>query len=228
MRNSVFNALALGMLMIFAAGRASATTLATTSQALGGWQGTVNFSAVGVLGHTLNSTVEYAVFGGGAFQDFLDENGILYNEPAAGEYVYAYQLVSISATNPGITTFTVGLNGNESLGATGVKYVPLATNHGTYSPLPANNPTAVGGGPGVSTSSQWMYFGSLTNGEASGILYYSSPHPPEMGLTVLSSTTATQSLASALPNPVPEPASMVLLACSALLLTSSHIRRMVR
>jgi hypothetical protein len=203
MRISVFNSLALGLVMMLAAGTASASTLATTTQALGSWQGSVNYAASSgfPLNNNLNATVEYAVFGSGKFQDFLDENSIAHVEPAAGEYVYAYQIVNVAPATNGINIFTVGLNGDEALGATGVTYVPSAI-----------NPAGVGGGPGVSTSSQWMFFGSLGPGQSSGILYYSSPNGPELGFSTMSAGVASQSLALSLPNPVPEPMSCVLLA----------------
>ena len=229
MRNSVLNILALVMVVFFASvGTVFASTLATTSQAFNGWQGSQHYSASGALSNNLDAEVEYAVFNGSGFQDFLDENGIIYADPSGGsEYTYAYQIVEVTEATAGLSKFTVGLLGNESLGSVGVTFIPQATNYGAYAPLPSDDPSSVGGGPGISTSSQWS-FSFLTAGEASGILFYSSPNGPEYGSSVLQAGTAIQSIPNSLPNPVPEPASALLvLACVASLAATGR-RRVAR
>jgi len=221
MRTSFFSNLALGIVIALAtAGQASATTLATTAEALGSWQGSQNYSVPG----TLDATVEYAVFAPGDFDNFLSvENNINFSDPAPTEFIYAYQFTDITLATSGITIFTVGLNGNELLGASGVSFIPAA-DHGTYTPAPTDDPTLTGGGPGVSTSSQWFYLGSLGVGEASGILFYSSPQGPELGFSVVVSGTASDSNALSLPNPVPEPTTAVLLACGVAILAGVRAR----
>lgn len=229
MRNSVFNILALVMVVFFASvGTVSATTLATTTNAYGSWQGSQNYSASGALSQNLDATVEYAVFKGTGFQDFLDENGIVYVDPsAAGDYTYAYQVTEVVEATAGLSAFTVNLLGDESAGSVGVTYIPKATNYGTYSPLPSEDPSAVGGGPGVSTSSQWM-FSFLTAGEASGILFYSTPQGPEHGSSVVQAGTAVKSVPNALPNPVPEPATALLMSACVVLIAGGSRRRIAR
>ena len=215
MRNLICTVLLCGMLLAFGSNMAQASTLVNTPYAMAGWQGSQLY--VSILGDTLDATVEYAVFApGSGFQDFLNEptSPIDYTNPAPGEYIYAYQIVDVALTSGDINVFSVGLDSNEVAGSTGVTYIPIATDYGTYSPQPSTNsvdpsPT---GGPGVSSSSTWNFAPALLQEEVSGILYYSSPHPPEMGLsTVSAGGMAGQFLLSSMPNPgVPEPTSMSL------------------
>ncbi len=221
MRNSVFNVLALTMMVVLTtSGQASASTLASTPEALGAWQGSHNFNVPAVL----DATVEYAVFAPGAgFQNYLDNNSIVFADPAPGEYTYAYQFTDISAAPAGISTFTVGLQGDEALGASGVTFVPAAA----FPPTPpSNDPLSTGGGPGVSTSSQWTYFGFLGVGGTSGVLFYSSPQAPEFGFAVIASGTTFDTDPLSLPNPstIPEPTSAMLFACGAVLLAQARGR----
>lgn len=200
--------------VVFATGPypAQASSLLTTGQAFGGWQGTQHYTGA-LLSDTLDADVEYAVFAPGKFQNFLDENSIVYNDPTAGgEYIYAYQIVNIDPNTTPVTTFTVGMNGNESPGNTGVTYVPAATDYGTYPYQPTQDPGATGGGPGVSTSAVWpTATGSpYTPGEVSAILFYSSPQVPELGLSTVLAGFAGEFPLNSMPNPVPEPATLFL------------------
>ena len=220
MRISIFSSLALAMMVVFATcGQASASTLATTTEALGSWQGSHNFNVPAAL----DATVEYAVFAPGAgFQNYLDNNSIAFVDPVPGEYTYAYQFTDISVAPAGITTFTVGLQGDEALGTSGVTFVPIAA----FPAPPSDDPFNTGGGPGVSTSSQWSYFGFLGAGETSGVLFYSSPQAPEFGLSTIASGTTFDFDALSLPNPavIPEPTTAMLLACGAFLLVGARKR----
>jgi hypothetical protein len=213
--------------MLTGSGVASATTLVDTSFGLGvPWQGSQNFTASGPLSQELNADVEFAVFAAGNFQEFLDENGIVFNDPAPNEFIYAYQITQITEATAGISVFSVGLNGNEALGQSGVTFIPMIADYGTYSPLPSQDPDLTGGGPGVNTSSTWNGLpGWATNG-ASGILFYSSPDGPELGFTSMNAGTAAASHNDALPNPVPEPASSTMMM--AVLLVLGAVPRRIR
>ena len=153
---TMFYFVAAVMLTLTGSGVASATTLVDTTWGLGApWQGSQNFTASGQLSQELNADVEFAVFAAGDFQGFLNENGIVYNDPAPNEFIYAYQITQITEATAGISLLSVGLQGNEALGQSGVTFIPMATDYGTYSPLPSQDPDLTGGGPGVSTSSTW-------------------------------------------------------------------------
>lgn len=202
---------------------AQATTLATTGHALndgngpsgGIWQGSQNYAGAGFFGGTLQGTVEFAVFAPNNFQNFLNENGITFADPATSEYIYAYQITSVGGTND-VTNFTVGLQADEAAGSSGVTFVPVG-NYGAYAPAPVQDPAITGGGPGGNFSSAWSHLPGLPAGQASGILFYSSPEVPELGFSTMAAGTASQQIALSLPNPqaIPEPATIALAVFSA-------------
>ena len=214
MRTVTFTLIALASLVLIpAVQQASATTLATTVYALnapgipgGVWKGTQDYNAFSV-----DTTIEFAVFAPGDFQNFLDDNNIVYSDPAPSEYIYAYQVVDIG---PGtsVVTFTVGLQEDEDLGSTGVWYIPASTDYGvTYPYVPTKDPADTTGGPGVGDSSAWQALPSFGTGEFSPILYYSSPQVPELGYSVAANILGQQ-IEDSMPNPstIPEPATLAL------------------
>ncbi|NOY41247.1 MAG: PEP-CTERM sorting domain-containing protein [Planctomycetes bacterium] len=218
MRTLVGLCLGLVLTLAVAVNAAQATTLQTTTFAyndgngpsLGVWQGSQNYTGA-LFFNTLDADVEFAVFAPGNFQGFLNENGIVFADPAPSEYIYAYQIVNIAPGTSAVTNFTVGLQSDESLGISGVTFIPAATDYGTYSQTPIQDPVSTGGGPGVDSSSAWAHFGLLP-GEASGILFYSSPQVPELGFSAMTAGIANQFLANSLPNPstIPEPSALAL------------------
>lgn len=202
------------VMLVTGASTTQASSLLTTSHAYQGtWQGSQHFSGVNaIFGDALEADVEWAVFAPGKYQDFLDENGIVFNDPAPSEYIYAYQVNNGSDPNASdVTNFTVGLNSNESLGISGVTFIPHATDYGTLPLQPIRDPGGTGGGPGVESSSIWPATpgSGFAAGEVTGILFYSSPQVPELGYSTVSAGLASESH-STLPNPVPEPATLVL------------------
>ena len=194
---------------------AKATTLSTTGHALnngsgpdgGIWRGSENYSGT-LFFDSVDADVEFAVFAPGDFQSFLDENSINFVDPAPGEFIYAYQILNIAGGTTGVTGLSVGLDGNEALGAIAPTFIPVAAGYGTYSPAPIQDPGGTGGGPGVTTSSVWNPL-AFTPGEASGILFYSSPDGPELGYSTVNGGIAAQQKALSLPNPVPEPTTLL-------------------
>jgi len=90
---------------------------ANSGGAIGAFTGTQLFSS-DFGGFTVNASVDYAVFAPGAF-------GVAFpgQDPSNGsDYVYAYQINNLPGTIPAATAisqFTVGLDGDEPLGATG-------------------------------------------------------------------------------------------------------------
>ena len=158
-----------GMILLGIPSVAHATTLATTTYALdsngpssGVWQGSQHYSN-SLLMNTLDADVEFAVFGPGNFQSFLDENGIDFPDANdtelinafQNEFIYAYQIVDIATATTAVSNFTVGLQNDEFAGITGVTYIPHATDYGAYPLQPVRDPTSTGGGPGVDSSSAW-------------------------------------------------------------------------
>lgn len=175
------------------AGTADAGLLSANSgSAMPAFTGTQLFSD-SFFGDTVLANVDFAVFAPGAFNVAFPGQ-----DPSAGtDYVYAYQIENLDSN---VSKFTVGLDGDEPLGA--VTYL---------SSLGLTDPTAaayIGAGP---TSVAWDFTApnALTNGNSSAILIFTSAAPPELDFaTVAAAWSKTHSL----PSPLPEPASLSLLA----------------
>jgi hypothetical protein len=186
---------------------AGAGVLLSDTNAMGGqWQGSVVFDDATELwpGFWTPATWEvdcdFAVYEPGMFDDSFTSATV---DPA--HYVYAYQILDprSSTLDAFVSGFTVGLNGgNEQVSL--VDYVPA-----TGDVAPSNS--------WPSPSSARWDFGSpnILEGESSDILYYTSPFEPEWdNATIGGQTSAFRPLG--LPSPVPEPASMALLAAGGL------------
>ena len=207
---------------------AQAGSLATTSRALndglgpdlGVWRGAANISVPPVFPPSFNdevtAVVSWAAFAPGDFQLYLNDEGIAAVDPSAPlEVVYAYQIDSVSAVSPGISTLTVGVDSTDGRGSV------LAPSF-----VPAGGATEVaptGGGDGV-TQMQWFFGSLLQVGDTTGILVFSSPFAPELGNLQVSS-----GVASPVPSPqvatisdrifehnIPEPSAIALLLIGAI------------
>jgi hypothetical protein len=146
-------------------------------------------------GFTVSANVDYAVFAPGAF-------GVAFPglDPSGGtDYVYAYQIENLDTD---ISKFTVGLDGDEPLGAIG-----------SIADVGAVDPSAalyVGAGP---TSSAWDFAsGTLASGQSSAVLIFTSAAAPELHSATVA---AAWNNSHDLPSPLPEPASLTLLALGA-------------
>lgn len=212
---------------------ADAGNLATTDFALfdgfgpdgGRWRGLANINAA-VFGNDVEAVVEWAAFAPGKFQDYLDDQSIAQVDPSDPntEVVYAYQIVSVTSANPGISTLSVQVDPGDARGSVSAPaFVPA----GGASEV---NPTSGGDG---GTQMNWDFVGNLVGaGDTTGILVFSSPFAPELGPLQLSS-----GLAGPIPSPevatisdrifeqeIPEPASIALVLFAGSLATLSRRR----
>ncbi|MEZ6192665.1 MAG: PEP-CTERM sorting domain-containing protein [Phycisphaerales bacterium] len=141
--------------------------------------------------------MDYAVFAPGAF-------GVAFpgQDPSNGsDYVYAYQINNLPGTIPAATAisqFTVGLDGDEPLGATGFVSgigitIPSSTGY-------------VGSGP---TSVAFDFAANIPFDGTSAILIFTSAAAPELDTATVHAAWADTHL---LPSPSPEPATLGLLA----------------
>lgn len=195
----------------------------------GRWRGTsaINAGPIPLFGDQVDAVVEWAAFAPGKFQLYLNANHPGAVDPsAAGEVVYAYEVVSVATAAPGISTLTIGVDPADARGSVGPTFVPLT---GGQAPSGSNDQT---------TSMAWFFgpgAGVLSAGEKTPILVFSSVFAPELDTLQLNS-----GLASPNPSPlvasisdrlftheIPEPTGLLLLllGAAALALRCSRPRR---
>jgi hypothetical protein len=207
------------IVLLTSATLAQAGPLATTNFALndgfgpdaGRWHGTVNVAGVDAFtGNTLAATIDWAAFGPGKFQLYLNSEGIAQVDPsAAQEVTYVYEIVSVTAATPGIDSLTVGVDLFDGRGTVSApSFIPKGA-------ALEQSPTS-GGDQG--TSMAWFFEGSeLQVGENSSLLVFTSSFAPEFDFLLVNSGLAAQFPSPLVASPstrdftvdIPEPTTVV-------------------
>jgi hypothetical protein len=201
----------LGML----GSQALAGPLATTNRALndgfgpdaGRWHGTVVVTGA-AFGDTITAEVDWAAFGPGDFQLYLNDEAIAQVDPSGpGEVAYVYQISAVTAASPGIDTLTVGVDAADGRGGVSAPaFVPTGA---------ATEQSPVSGGDNV-TSMAWFFNGSeLLPGDTSSLLIFTSPYSPEFDFLQANSGLAGPAVSPLVASPsdrlfIPEPGSLAL------------------
>jgi hypothetical protein len=179
-----------GLVMCLVLSSANAGVLVSGGGGIPAFTGTQLFDNSAAT-FTVSANVDYAVFAPGAF-------GVAFpGEDTSGgaHYVYAYQIFNLDTD---VLRLTVGLDGDESLGSIGF------ISDGLVNP---SDSLYVGAGP---TSAAWDFDpATLTNGLSSAILFFTSPGAPEMDSAVVEAEFVDS---HDLPSPLPEPATLSLVA----------------
>jgi hypothetical protein len=183
----------------------------------GVWKGTVEYDRVFGT-NNVDSTVEFAVFGPGKFQFFLNDNwGVPPVDPAPGDVIYAYQIINVNSAVPGIQLMSVGLDSIDDPHIVSPPSYVLTGLAGEQAPGPASAFN--------DTSMVWSFANNsgtpederINTGQFSPILIFSSRWGPELDkLTVASGGAANPSILDGVPSignyiAVPEPLSQTLL-----------------
>jgi hypothetical protein len=146
---------------------------------------------------TTSADVDFAVYQPGNFN--LSFPG---QDPSGGsDYVYAYQVFNLASA---ISSMTVGLDGDEPLGS-----ITWLTGTGTV------DPTAASFSGGALTSADWDFGTNIASSQSSSILIFTATAPPEWDSTTVMGNPLPAG--GTVPSPLPEPASLSLLALAAAL-----------
>jgi hypothetical protein len=181
-------------------GTAAASPLWSDPNAMSAWRGTKGFYDVG-SGATLDVDVEYAVYAPGNY-------GLSGTDPSGGaHYVYAYQVFNDLLGNVPVSSFSVGLDPTANVASIGSDAGSGTTPGGT-----APTASAFSGTP--PTSACWYFFlntidPSPTN-EYSTVLLFTSPYGPQWAPGSLLDSGLSDR--HDLPSPMPEPATLALMA----------------
>jgi len=222
----ITNALATALLLLIGISSTFAGTLAGLSStdfafngSVGGepghdagyWRGSDSYSGVGT---TYSNTVEFAVFEpGGSFGSFLGQP-----DPTSGvEWVYAFQVL-LDSDSSGAGLFALNAGFDTGAGVNSIGWVP-----GTGDDTPTSGLFNI-------TSAEWNWTSfSLTAGDVSDIVYYTSSFAPKKDFTSTESVIGDQgqSLVNQFASPsdlltpdavIPEPSSALLFIAGSVLL----------
>lgn len=219
---------------------AGAGILEDTAYALPGFQGSRDFAA-SFFFNEVYADFDFAAFApvessSYNFDAFLAEYGIVFDSGVPDDhYVYAYQAHVLESTSPNAEMVTVGTVFSGSVGGVAPSFVPLSAygdgvgENGNEEPLL----TSYQGSP--ATSALWRYVeagaGTLSAGEWTAIMYFSSTHPPtwdsaQINAGLASGKSNLQDLINTgVPSPSPEPSSLLMLVIGAALLAIGRRRR---
>jgi hypothetical protein len=170
--------------------QSAAGPLATTNFALndgfgpdaGRWHGSV-LVAGAAFGDTLVAEVDWAAFGPGKFQLYLNSQAIAQVDPSGpNEVIYVYQITSVTQANPGVDTLTVGV---DVFDFRGVVSAP------SFVPTGAATESSPASGGDNATSMAWFFNGTeLQAGDTSSLLVFTSPFAPEFDFLQVNSGLA--------------------------------------
>jgi hypothetical protein len=176
------------------------------------------------FGDTLVAEVNWAAFGPGGFQQYLNSQAIAQVDPSGpGEVAYVYQITSVTSASPGIDTLTVGIDPADGRGIVSAP---------AFVPTGAATEKAPASGGDNTTSMAWFFNGSeLVVGDVSSLLIFTSPFAPEFDFLQANSGLAGPVVSPLVASPsdrlfIPEPASLVMaLVCSAAVAGGRRSRR---
>ncbi len=206
--------------LLVTGGVATAGILETDPNALGEYRGMVHLEGAFLGGRVVSVDLEFAVYA-------PDDEGSLFDatfgsgaDPSGGtEFVYAYQVFNLSQGSSPVTALTIGLDGDEPFDL-GPPLGRISFLAGTGDVGPSASYMAPSDGSAPPTSARWAFMNApyLPTGQASEVLFFTSPGAPELDSATITGAWTASGLAPSPSNqiPVPEPATLAFLGLSAL------------
>ncbi|MCK4602955.1 MAG: PEP-CTERM sorting domain-containing protein [Phycisphaerae bacterium] len=196
--------------VLICAASTEAGPLAGDGNAMASWQGTLDVT-YDEGGDVLHALLDYAVFLPTMYPgDVADMDS---------QYVYAYQLFIENDTTVALTFFSIGLDSSASAFNIGED-----VSVGQPGELSGVSPALVSIG---SSSAQWLFgWGTgaeIDPGEHSTVLVFTSPYGPLWDTTTMANGGFPTPV-GLLPSPVPEPATLSLLALGGLALMRRRLK----
>ena len=171
------------------------------------WAGTS-----GYVDGPLNGTIEYSVYAPDVFNTLFPGSG--YTAPL-NDFTYAYQIIQAGQSDLSKLDVSIAANRpSDTIGTFSTNQVSGDAPLTSILTVPKTSPY----------SAEWSFSGIITPNSSQGLVF-SSPNSPEMrfGSVINSGLSAFGYLPS--PSTVPEPSSLLLLACGAFIITSYKVYR---
>jgi len=171
------------------------------------WAGTS-----GYVDGPLNGTIEYSVYAPDVFNTLFPGSG--YTAPL-NDFTYAYQIIQAGQSDLSKLDVSIAANRpSDTIGTFSTNQVSGDAPLTSILTVPKTSPY----------SAEWSFSGIITPNSSQGLVF-SSPNSPEMrfGSVINSGLSAFGYLPS--PSTVPEPSSLLLVACGAFIITSYKVYR---